>query len=61
MRELQKNYDTKLRILMEMHTSGDKASSIIKIISLKGNFIQEAQGHSGGIWCLWDCLEGYCS
>lgn len=54
MRDLQKNYDKKFCILVETHTSSDKARSIIKRFDLNYSFIQEVQGHAGGTWCLWD-------
>lgn len=51
-RDLRQQYDSNF-IIMETHTSGDRASSIIKKLGFKGSFILEACGHSGGIWCLW--------
>lgn len=46
--------DANFIILMETHTSGSRAAGIVRKIGLKGNFIQEAEGHAGGSWCLWD-------
>lgn len=54
MRDLQNKYDTKFCILLETHTSGDKAKSIVRKFGLNGSFIQEAHGFACGIWCLWD-------
>ncbi|KAE8661412.1 hypothetical protein F3Y22_tig00113725pilonHSYRG00162 [Hibiscus syriacus] len=40
--------------LMETHVSGSKADKIIKDMGYNSSFRVEAQGHSGGIWMLWD-------
>lgn len=53
-KDLRKFYNTNFIILMETHTSGNRAAGIIKKFGFNGNFVQEACGHSGGIWCLWD-------
>lgn len=52
--DMKKHHEANFVILMETHSSGARAAGIIKRIGLKGSFVQEAQGHSGGIWCLWD-------
>lgn len=49
LRDLQRKFDTKFCILMETHTSGEKARSIIKRIELDAVFVLEAQGQAGGI------------
>lgn len=55
-RDMKNLHDSKFIVLMETHATGARASGIIKNIGLKGSFIQDAQGHSGGIWCLWDLV-----
>lgn len=53
-KDLRRYQDANFVILMETHTSGARAPGIVKKFGLNGSFIQEACGHSGGIWCLWD-------
>lgn len=43
-------------ILMETHTSGQQALGIVRKLGFDGNFVQDACGFSGGIWCLWSKL-----
>lgn len=53
-RDLRKEYDYSLIFLLETHASGDKALRQAKKTGFGGQFIVDANGHSGGIWCLWD-------
>lgn len=53
-RDLKIKYATSFIILLETHVNGRKAQSIIRKMGFDGYFVSEAQGHSGGIWCLWD-------
>lgn len=53
-KNIRRGRDTNLLILMETHMSGNKATRIIRKLKLDGNFVQDAIGHSGGIWVLWD-------
>lgn len=54
MKDTMKQNNSSFLILLETHTSGEKARSIIRRIGLKGCCVEEASGHWGGIWCLWD-------
>lgn len=52
-KDLVKYNNSSFLILLETHTSGDKAISIIHKFGLHGSFIQDATGHWGGICCVW--------
>lgn len=54
MKDLRREFDFSLLLLMETHVSGTRAAKIIKSLGFDGNLIQEADGQAGGIWCLWD-------
>lgn len=53
-RDLQLKYEAQFIILMETHVSGNRCNGIIKKTGFDSYCISKAQGHSGGIWCLWD-------
>lgn len=53
-KDIRREYEASLIFLLETHASGDKARNQAKKTGLTGNFIIDSQGHSGGIWCLWD-------
>lgn len=53
-RDLKIKYDTCFIILLETHVSGCRVEEIIKKMGFDNSFVSEAQGHSGGIWCLWN-------
>lgn len=40
--------------VLETRISGVKANAVIRRIGLQDGFRVEAQGFSGGIWCMWD-------
>ncbi|XP_039032140.1 uncharacterized protein LOC120167094 [Hibiscus syriacus] len=46
----------KIIAMMETHTSGKRVDRIINNMGYINSFRIEAQGHSGGIWILWDNL-----
>ncbi|XP_072954513.1 uncharacterized protein [Typha angustifolia] len=45
---------TKLAFLFEMKCNSAKANSIISSLPLRQSYVVSAQGHSGGLWLLWD-------
>lgn len=47
-------HDTSFIILLETHTSGDRAAGIVKRLGFKGSFVKDACGHARGTWCLWN-------
>lgn len=51
--DLMKEYDVSLIILLETHAPGNRAESIARRVGLDGLIVQEARGHAGGIWVLW--------
>lgn len=53
-KDLRMKYDDCLFILLETHVSGNRGQAIINRVGFSGLIISDAQGHSGGIWCLWD-------
>lgn len=48
-RGMMKQNKSSFFILLETHTSGENARSIIRRISLKGCCVEEASDHSSGI------------
>lgn len=53
-RVLKSKYETQFIILMETHINGERNHGIVRRMGFDSFCISEAQGHSGGIWCLWD-------
>ncbi|KAL1362470.1 hypothetical protein AAHE18_03G083600 [Arachis hypogaea] len=53
-RDLRRNYEAHLIILLETHISGDRGKIIRNKIGFDSCCVEEARGHSGGIWVLWD-------
>lgn len=53
-KDLRREYYCSLIALLETHTNGSTANKIIKKNGFEKNFIQRAQGQSGGFWLLWD-------
>lgn len=53
-KDLRREFCASMIILMETHNSGAAAQKIIRRIGLDSQYIEEARGHSGGLWCLWD-------
>lgn len=53
-RDSKVKYEASLFFLLETHISGDRRNEIIRRMGFDGMFVSEAQGHLGGIWCLWD-------
>ncbi|XP_072066677.1 uncharacterized protein [Arachis hypogaea] len=53
-RDLRRNYEAHLIILLETHISGDWGKIIRNKMGFDSCCVEEARGHSGGIWVLWD-------
>ncbi|XP_052107411.1 uncharacterized protein LOC127740479 [Arachis duranensis] len=53
-RDLTYRYNLKLCILLETHVSGTKVEGIIRKLGFDSWCISDAEGFSGGIWCLWN-------
>lgn len=53
-RDLKSKYNSQFVILLETHSSGTRNQAIIKKMGFDGQFVVDAEGQSGGIWCLWD-------
>ncbi|RYR59514.1 hypothetical protein Ahy_A05g025407 [Arachis hypogaea] len=53
-RDLRKEYSANFTILLEPQISGSRGVRIRNNIGFDSSFIVEANGRSGGIWCLWD-------
>ncbi|RYR00167.1 hypothetical protein Ahy_B07g088266 [Arachis hypogaea] len=51
---LRKEYSANFIILLEPQISGSRGVRIRNNIRFDSSFIVEANGRSGGIWCLWD-------
>ncbi|RYR27976.1 hypothetical protein Ahy_B01g052052 [Arachis hypogaea] len=51
--DLYTKYKATFCILLETHISGKKAELIIKKFGFDSWCVSEAEGFSGGIWCLW--------
>ncbi|KAJ1441622.1 hypothetical protein SESBI_01244 [Sesbania bispinosa] len=52
-RDLGKLYQLKFIALLEPRISGSKADLAMKKMGFSGGVRVEAQGFSGGIWCMW--------
>lgn len=52
--DLRREFGAFLVILMETHTSSASAQRILGRIGFDSQYIEEAGGQSGGIWCFWD-------
>ncbi|KAL1330769.1 uncharacterized protein LOC107627531 [Arachis ipaensis] len=53
-RDIRREYNANFIILLETHISGSRGAAVRDKIGFDSSFIVEANGHSGGIWCLWD-------
>lgn len=51
---MKREFNFTLMFLLETHISGQRATNIVKRLGFDGWFLQEAIGHVGGIWCVWD-------
>lgn len=54
MKDIIKEFDLSFVCLLETHVVGDKAIQIVNRMGLGAHFLEQARGHSGGIWCSWD-------
>ncbi|XP_029150708.1 uncharacterized protein [Arachis hypogaea] len=52
-KDLTYRYHSCFCVLLETHVSGRKAENIIKNLGFDDWCVSEAEGFSGGIWCLW--------
>lgn len=52
-KDLMKVYKIHFIAILEPIISGIRAEKVIRKIGLDEGFRVEAQGFSGGIWCLW--------
>lgn len=53
-RDLRKENNTSFVCLMETHSSGKSDDRIIKRMNMDRQFLINARGQVGGIWCFWD-------
>ncbi|RYR19872.1 hypothetical protein Ahy_B03g064772 [Arachis hypogaea] len=53
-RDIRREYNTNFIILLETYINGSCGATIRDKIGFDNSFIVEANGHSEGIWCLWD-------
>lgn len=53
-RDMKLKFSAQFVVLLETHVSGSRSRKIIKRMGFNGACLSEAEGHSGGIWCLWD-------
>lgn len=53
-KDIKKEYQTSLIILLETHSSGVSAQRKIKEMGFSGTFVVDSSGQAGGLWCLWD-------
>ncbi|KAL1316390.1 hypothetical protein AAHE18_15G062500 [Arachis hypogaea] len=53
-RDLRREFDANFLLLFETHLSGDRGKDVRNKLGFDGCFVEEASGHSGGIWALWD-------
>ena len=51
-KDISKKYDLSLMFLLETHASKEVAARSIPRLGFDSHFVQDAYGHSGGIWCL---------
>ncbi|RYR46846.1 hypothetical protein Ahy_A07g032688 [Arachis hypogaea] len=49
-RDLRRNYEAHLIILLETHVSGDRGKIIRNKMGFDSCCVEEARGHSGGVW-----------
>lgn len=54
LKDLRREYSASLMFLLETHSSGPNCLKQVKKTGFSGQFVVEARGHSGGIWCLWE-------
>ncbi|XP_025617033.1 uncharacterized protein [Arachis hypogaea] len=52
-RDLRREFDANFLLLFETHLSGDRGKEVRNKLGFDGCFVEEANGHSGGIWALW--------
>lgn len=53
-RDLKKHYHLDFLAIVETHATNKKASETIKNLGFSYFNFVDAEGFSGGIWCLWD-------
>ncbi|KAK7266988.1 hypothetical protein RIF29_19650 [Crotalaria pallida] len=53
-KDIRRINSVNLVFLYETHANSEQAKNVIRRIGLDGYFVVDANGHSGGIWCLWD-------
>lgn len=54
MKDIRKEYDVSIIVLLETHASGISAQRKIKKMGFSGTHVFYSCGQAGGIWCLWD-------
>ncbi|RYR28245.1 hypothetical protein Ahy_B01g052364 [Arachis hypogaea] len=52
--DIKREFGISFLILLETHVSGDHDVKIRDMLDFDNCLVEEARGHSGGIWCLWD-------
>lgn len=53
-KDLRREFSFSLMMLVETHTSGNRALGVIRRLGFDGKQVVDATGHAGGIWILWD-------
>lgn len=53
MKDICQEYSTSLLFLLETHASRAITGWVTPHLGFESSFVQDAQGHVGGIWCLW--------
>lgn len=53
-KDICKEYETSLLLLLETYASRESGQRIIPRLGLDSHFVQEGSGQSGGFWCLWN-------
>lgn len=53
-KDLRREFNISMLFLLEKHCGGSKAKKLAGKMGFQNSFIVDANGHSGGIWCLWD-------
>lgn len=54
MKDLIREFELSFICLLETHVAGDRALRLIQRFGLGVHFLENARGHSGGIWGSWD-------
>lgn len=53
-KDLCEEYNLSMLFLLETHSSGDRATNLVKRTGFQCSFVVDYIGQAGGIWCLWD-------